>query len=95
MKTPTTYRARYLYTCDWCGNTALQEHGPWAEAAVPRGWLSTMGWGLHACSKGCRNRIQKRQEAESGKSFLWLEWEDRGTPGEPPRKRTKRAKAEN
>jgi hypothetical protein len=66
----------HLYRCDGCGKEEKLEHGPWAEAARPRGWLQTFGWGQDACSKDCKDKVQAEHEARTGKVFIWLEWEE-------------------
>lgn len=82
----TCARTWHLWRCDGCGKEQQLEHGEWAEPALPEGWFATLGWGLHACSEACRETIQTKHRAETGKVFIFIEWREQevARPQPPP-----------
>lgn len=73
----------HRFACDGCGKQRTEEHGPWAEMRTPKGWLSSLGFGLHACSENCREKVETAKQ--DPRPFIWMGWAE--TPGNAPEAR--------
>lgn len=83
-------RTLHTWRCDGCGAEKKLAHGEWAEPRIPAGWAQVIGYGLHACSVECREKVDNAHADESDRRFLWRDPETPNLgftyrPPEPPK----------